>query len=146
VSLEYNISAALFGLTEADTRRKGEQQGSVRWKHGAWQIRFSEWRPDEAGNLKYVLVERRVDGDFAHTVRGQKQAELAGYDQWVSRANTENKVPQGLATLEQFYTIRFQVDRVDQMTKGGREHYATIWNNHIQPTLGGIQCVRLARK
>src|SRR5262249_54434909 len=51
----------------------------------------------------------------------------------------ENKVPQGLATLEQFYTLRFQVDRVDRMKKGGREHYSTIWRNHIQPTLGGIQ-------
>ena len=104
MSLEYNISAALLGLTEENTRRKGEQRGFVRWKFGAWQIRFSEWRADEDGNLKYVSVERRVAGDFPHTARGQKQAEQAGYEQWVSKANAENKIPQGLATLEQFYT------------------------------------------
>jgi hypothetical protein len=139
LSLHYNISAALLGLTEEEVRRKGEQQGSVRWKHGAWQIRFSEWQSDEAGNMKYASVERRVDGDFPHTAKGQRQAEQAGYEQWVSKANAENKVPQGLATLEQFYTLRFQVDHVDRLEKGGREHYSTIWRNHIQPTFGGIQ-------
>ena len=139
LSLDYNISAALFGLTEADTRKKGEQQGFVRWKNGAWQIRFSEWRADEEGNLKYVSVERRVAGDFPHTAKGEREALRAGYEQWVSKANAENKVPQGLATLEQFYEIRFQVDRVDRLKKGGKEHYRTIWGQHIQPTFGGIQ-------
>jgi len=70
---------------------------------------------------------------------GEREALRAGYEQWVSKANAENKVPQGLATLEQFYEIRFQVDRVDRLKKGGKEHYRTIWGQHIQPTFGGIQ-------
>ena len=51
---------------------------------------------------------------------------------------------QGLATLEQFYELRFQVDHVDRLKKNGRIHYRMIWKNHIKPTLGAIQMREVA--
>jgi integrase len=139
VSLEYNVSAALLGLTGEHTRRKGEQGGTVRRKGNSWYIRFWQWRPDDAGNLKYVRVERRVDGDFPNNARGQRQAETAGYNQWVAPANGVTKAPQGLATVEQFYDLRFQVDHVDRLEESGRIFYKSIWGRHIKPTLGSVQ-------
>jgi hypothetical protein len=143
-TMRYTVSSALLGLTEAEVRRKGEQQGSMRWRNGAWYIRFSEWQADEAGNLKYAAVERRVAGKFSNNAKGKRAAKQAGYDQWVSKANAGNKVPQGLATLEQFYELRFVPDHVDRLKKDGREHYRTIWRNHIKPTFDGIQMREIA--
>jgi integrase len=137
--IAYNISQALLGLSEGDVRRKGEQQGSVRKKGKAWYITFREWRPDENGNLKYQTTEKRIEGEFAAGERGRRQAEKAGREQHVDKANAASKVPQGLATVEQFYEARFQMDHVDRLKKSGRMHYATMWGNHIKPTLGGIQ-------
>lgn len=134
-----NIASALLGLREADTRRKGEQCGTVSRIGKSWFIRFREWRPDQAGNLEYVQVQRKIEGNFPNNERGRRQAEQAGYEQHVVNANLASKVPQGLATLEQFYATRFQPDHVDLLKKSGRKHYATMWRNHIQPTLGSIQ-------
>jgi integrase len=138
-SISYNISDALCGLGERDVRRKGEQHGTVRRKGKSWYISFKEWRADESGNLKYRLVERKIDGEFGYGQRAKKQAATAGYDQWVAKANSVTKVPQGLATVQQFYETRFQMDHVDQLKKSGRIHYKTMWTNHILPTLGQVQ-------
>lgn len=135
----YNISEVLLGLTEENTRRKGEQCGTVRRKGKTWYVRFRQWQPDANGNLEYAQVERRIEGDFPHNERGRRQAEAAGYDQWVSKANAVTKTPQGLATMEQFYETRFQMDHVDRLKESGRIFYKSIWTNHIQPTFGNVQ-------
>jgi hypothetical protein len=114
---EYNVSQALLGLSEEQVRRKGEQQGHVRRRGDSWYINFRQWEADENGNLKYKRVERRVEGDFAAGERGRRQAEKAGREQWVDKANSANKVPQGIATVTQFYEARFQMDHVDRLKK-----------------------------
>jgi integrase len=139
LSLDYNVSTALLGLTEADTRRKGEQCGTVRRKGKFWYIRFRQFQPDSDGNLAYEQVERRIEGDFANNERGRRQAEAAGYDQWVCPANGATKTPQGLATVKQFYEVRFQVDHVDRLKESGRIFYRSIWTNHIEPSFGHVQ-------
>jgi integrase len=136
--ISYNISQALLGLREDDVRRKGEQRGGVRRKGKSWYIKFREWQADESGNLQYVPVERKVDGDFPAGERGRRQAEAAGYEQWVAKANSATKVPQGLATVQQFYEARFQMDHIDLLKKSGRLHYRTMWINHILPTFGPV--------
>lgn len=46
--ISYNLSQALFGLSEEQVRR--DQCGAVRRKGKAWYIRFNEWQADEARN------------------------------------------------------------------------------------------------
>jgi hypothetical protein len=138
MSIAYNVSLALSGLEEAQMRRKGEQNGTVRRKGDAWYVRFYQWQADEAGNLAYVQIERRIAGEYPANERGRRLAQSAGYDQWVSKANAVSKVPQGLATVEQFYEMRFVPDHVSLLKKNGRAFYRTIWG-HIKPTLGAVQ-------
>ena len=135
----YNIPQALHALREDDVRRKGEQRGSVRRRGKTWFVSFHQWQADEHGNLNYRAVERAVEGEFAPGERGRKAAAAAGYDQWVSKANAGSKMPQGLATVATFVTERFQPDHIDMLKKSGRQHYRTILNGHVLPTLGSVQ-------
>jgi hypothetical protein len=84
------------------------------------------------GNLKYLPTQRRIQGNFPDNERGRKAALRAGYEQWVSKANAASKVPQGLATVQQFYETRFQVDHVDRLKKSGRLHDATMWRTTLR--------------
>jgi integrase len=145
MTIAYNVSQALLGLGEDKLRRKGEQDGSVFWNGRAWHIRFRQWQADEQRNLKYVQVSRRIAGEYPHNANGRRLAASAGYDQWVINANQASKAPAGLATVEQFYETRFQVDHIDQLKKNGRNFYRTMWQNHIRPTLGHVQLKEVTR-
>lgn len=136
---QYTTSEVLNGLREDDVRRKGTQTGSVRRRGDAWYISFHEWRADKKGNIKWRPTEKKIDGDFGNSERGRRKAEQAGYEQWVAKANAQCKVPQGLATVEQFYDTRFVPDHVSMLKKSGRLHYRTMWTNHIKPTIGPAQ-------
>ena len=130
----YTTPEALLGLREDDVRRKGEQKGTVRKVGKSWYIQFFEWRADKAGDLRYRRTERKIEGTFST----DRKAQAAGYEQWVSKANATTKVPQCLATVEQFYDLRFRPDHVNKLKKSGRQHYRTYWNNHVKPTLGAV--------
>lgn len=130
----YTVSEALLGLSEADVRRKGEQSGTVRQIGESWFITFSDWVSDIDGNLRWKQVQRKVDG-----ATSKRTAERLGYDQWVGPANGKCKIPQGLATVQQFIEVRFQPDHIDRLKLNGRVFYRAVLNNHVLPTLGGVQ-------
>ncbi len=130
---------ALLGLSEEQVRRKGTQQGHVRKRGRKWHIEFHEWRQDTDGSLKY-LPTSRVVGDALGPKRMTKaEAEEEGNRRFVSRANGVNAVPQCIATVEQFVSVRFRPDRINKMKKSGRIHYRTMLDNHVLPAFGEIQ-------
>jgi len=131
----YTVPDALLGLREEDVRRKGEQKGTVRRRGATWYIQFFRWEADGNGNLRYARTERKIEGTF----RTAGQAQAAGYEQHVKEANGVTRVPQGLATVRQFVTARFQQDHIDLLKKSGRIHYRTVLDNHVLPSIGDVQ-------
>lgn len=143
MDLGYNASQALARLTEADTKHKGNQVGSVRFRSGSWYIKFSEWKLKN-GEWVWGDSERKIeDGGQKLT---EKRALMLGYEQHVSKANQLNKAPQGMMTLEFFVTARFQPDCVATYGRSWKASTNSLLAAHILPAFGKLQLNEIRRQ
>lgn len=118
-------------------RGKGEQRGSVRRRGGSWRIVFSAWGTNSKGEFGYWQQERNISNSEKMSKR---QAQQAGYDEFVAPANGPAKCAQSQATLQMFVDVRFRPDHIDvELKKTGRAFYESILRCHILPALGNIK-------
>lgn len=100
-------------------RKRGTQEGSVRQKDGKWYGSYFRYVADLNGNLQY----KRKEVALSATTKRAARAELR--EKYVSSANAQSSVPEGMATLRQFVEARFKPDHLTTLRQGGRIHYAT---------------------
>lgn len=142
MEVDYNASQALLRLRESDTRRKGSQSGSVRFKSGAWYIRFNEWRFID-GVWKWAETERKVSGADKKTT--ETKALLLGNAEHVSKANQLNKAPQGLSDLQTFVSLQYQPTVVNGYHGQWKRTVEGILKNHIIPAFGMLALNEIKR-
>lgn len=142
MEVDYNASQALLRLRESDTRRKGSQSGSVRFKSGAWYIRFNEWRFID-GAWKWAETERKVSGTDHRT--SETKALLMGNAEHVSKANQLNKAPQGLSDLQTFIALQYQPTVVNGYHGQWKRTVDGILKNHIIPAFGMLALNEIKR-
>ena len=139
----------VLGLREADVRRKGSQNGSVRVSGGRWYVRFSEWQRDEQGNLSWRRTERAMERNGSPIMAtgrdrvGQREAERLAFELYVAPANQTNAAPQGMMTVQQFVDAKFRTEHISTLKASGRQHYEHILRAHVLPTLGTEQLQRV---
>lgn len=137
--IPYTSLEALAGLREDQVRNKGEQRGSVRRVGDHWKIDFCEWRQDDQGNVGYRRTSRVVGPATGKDALSKRQAERQGFELYVAPANSVSHIPQGVATVSTFVTMRFIPDHVDTLKKSTRIFYRSLLDNHVLPTLGGME-------
>lgn len=123
-------------------RRKGTQTGAVRFKSGAWYIRFSEWRLVK-GEWKWAETERKIE-DGGRKLKAS-QALILGNEQHVSKANLLNKAPQAMSTLHAFVELRYKPTIVSQYHGQWKKTVEGILSNHILAAFGRLQMNEIKR-
>lgn len=118
-------------------RKKGEQRGSVRRRGGHWHISFYAWGANSKGEFGYWPQERKIPDSERMS---RRQAQQAGFDEFVARANGPAKCAQAQATLQQFVDLRFRPEYMQVgLKKTGRAFYESILTNHVLPVLGPVK-------
>lgn len=137
ISKNYYSLHALLGSGEDLMRGKGEQRGSVRRRNGHWHISFYAWTTNSKGEFGYWPREKRISNSEKMSKR---QAQQAGYDEFVAPANGPAKCAQSQSTLQQFIDVRFRPDHLSiGRKKTGKAFYESILKVHILPGLGSVK-------
>lgn len=137
------LPTALLELREEDVRRKGEQRGTLRLRDGVWHAEYRAWVQDEAGDLKWKPVSRKVGVAFGKDRISKRSAERLK-DELVAEANGLAKRPQCMLTVAQFIDARFRPDHISKKARGTRDLYESLLSRHILPTIGGVRLVEVS--
>jgi integrase len=138
----YTASQGVLSLREEDTRKKGTQTGNVRFRSGAWYVRFSCWQFVDGG-LKWKETEKKIE-DGGRKL-SKKQAEILGHQQFVSKANQTNRAPQGLSDLQTFIELQYVPAVTISYHGQWRRTVEGILRNHIIPAFGPLQMNEIRR-
>lgn len=139
MSANANLSLALLALPESELRNKGSQRGSVRRRGDTWHIYYREFAQDEAGNVAYRKTSREVGPARGEGALSKREAQRIGYDRFVHKANGLSITPGAAATLEQFYEARYTPEVLPTLAKSTRYSRASLWRQHIAPSLAHCQ-------
>ncbi|HUQ94998.1 MAG TPA: tyrosine-type recombinase/integrase [Bryobacteraceae bacterium] len=119
-------------------RRRLQQKGSLYQQGGWWKLRWREDQIDEAG-LKRGLSKPAWIGPCEGQGRlTEKQAQRIAWENFLSRLDQNNTVPQSVMTVQEFVDRKFLPEHVAMLKKGGRIHYDSILK-HVLPSIGTMR-------
>ena len=134
-----SIPGVLFPKGDDMARRRLQKSGDLYQQGGWWKLR---WREDQIDSQNQVVRGWSKpawigpsDGPGHLT---KKQAERIAWENFLSRLDQNNRVPQSIMTVQQFVDRKFLPKHVALLKKSGRIHYDTVLK-HIMPTLGTMR-------
>ena len=134
-----SIPGVSFPKGDDMARRRLQKSGDLYQQGGWWKLR---WREDQIDSQNQVVRGWSKpawigpsDGPGHLT---KKQAERIAWENFLSRLDQNNRVPQSIMTVQQFVDRKFLPKHVALLKKSGRIHYDTVLK-HIMPTLGTMR-------
>jgi integrase len=105
-------------------RRRLQQKGDLYRQGGWWKLRWREEQITVNGQLKRgwtrPVVVGPCEGPGAFT---EKEARRIAWDNFLSRLDQNNRVPQSIMTVRQFVELKFLPEHVAYKKKAGKQHY-----------------------
>jgi hypothetical protein len=118
-------------------RRRLQKNGHLYKENGWWRLR---WREDVIGPDGEAARHRRsatlgpCEGPAGLT---EKKAQRIAWDEYLSRVNQQELMPQSLMKVSDFIERRFNPEYVLALKLGGQVHYR-VWLVHVVATLGAM--------
>jgi integrase len=130
----YNLSEALTSGGSTISRWKGEQRGSLKREGKSYYGRWREFVETADGKIEWKQVKRKL----CPASDGKAEA-IRILNENVSQAGGPAACHQGIATLRQFITARFEPDHIANLKQSGKDHYGYCLGKHILPALGAFR-------
>lgn len=120
-------------------RRRLQKSGDLYKQGGFWKLRWREDVLDDEGKLQRHWSKPVWIGP-SEGVRKltQKEASRLAWENFLSKLDQNNAVPQSVATVANFVERKFTPEHVAMLKKAGREHYAWVLKL-VLPALGEMR-------
>jgi integrase len=132
----YNVRVPQTGPSEAELRRKGQQDGALARRGDSWHIFFRHLTTDANGNTAWTKTSRVVGPATGPDALTKREARRLGYDRFVAKANGMTITPGGLVTVQEFYDRHYDPEHLGSLAKGSQYAFRSLWRRHLLPSLG----------
>ena len=120
-------------------RQRPLQHGFVSIRSGAWYVQYRVDDRDEAGKITRKKVSVRlcpVKDEHGREI-GKREAQRIAHTTVLDKVNAQSPTPATLATVQEFWTARFEPEHIANLKKAGRRHYLYV-GKKLLPDLGAL--------
>jgi len=118
-------------------RRRLQQSGELYEQKGWWKLRWREDVKTESGEVKRKWSKQVWIGPATGNQRlTEKQAKRIAWENFLSKLDQNNIVPQSVITLKGFVENHFKPEHVALKKAASRIFYRSLLDKHIVPALG----------